>query len=101
MCLGLERHYSEQIDDKQPSSTCTARVPLLGTNPLNSLKTGTNTLADLFRAEQIREAEQIRCYTVTQCQAHTQGGLLRVTCNPLLKLMIFIEHVLTEENGKP
>ena len=44
----------EQIDDKQPSFTCRVREPILGTNPLNCLKTGTNTLADLFRAEQIR-----------------------------------------------
>ena len=38
------------------------RESLLGTNPLNCLKTGTNTLADSFRAEQIRGPERIRCY---------------------------------------
>ena len=34
-------------------------------------------------------------------QARTQGGLLRVSRNPLLKLMIFIQDVFTEDNGKP
>ena len=50
----VERNNWKQIGDKKLSFNHRVREPLLGTNPLNCLKSGTNTLADLFRPERIR-----------------------------------------------